>query len=86
MALPTIKRDHSGWVITWPTGHTTTTTTFDEARAEVLYCNDLMEQQRAEQAAEAAWLHAAEATTDADLAFEAWERGRGCAADPQSGY
>ena len=36
--------------------------------------------------AENAWLVAAEASTPEDEAFEAWERGRGCHMDPQSGY
>lgn len=40
----------------------------------------------AERAAENAWLIAAESPTNDDLAFEAWEMGRGCYLDPQSGY
>ena len=44
------------------------------------------EQHEAEAAAENAWLVAAESPTNDDLAFEQWERDRGCYLDPQSGY
>lgn len=45
-----------------------------------------VEMNRAELAAENAWLYAAEAATAEDEAFEVWEMGRGCYVDPQSGY
>ena len=86
MALPVIKRSTSGFTVTWPNGSITKTPCFATAKAAVEGYNEAKLMQAAEQAAEAAWLHAAEATTDADWAFEAWERDRGCAADPQSGY
>ena len=83
MACTTIKRNNGGWIITWPNGCTTRTATFAEAKAEVLYYDELLEQ-RAEQEAESAWLRAAESHDDDG--FEEWERRRGCDADPQSGY
>jgi hypothetical protein len=81
--MTTIKRNNGGWIVTWPNGTTTRTATFAEAKAEVLYYDEIAHQQAGEQAAEAAWLRAAESHDDG---FEAWERGRGCDADPQSGY
>ena len=84
MALSTIKRTNGGWIVTWPNGCTTRTATFAEAKAEVLYYSELLDQQRAEIEAENAWLRAAVAPLDDG--FEEWERRRGCAADPQSGY
>lgn len=47
-----------------------------EARAEA----------HAEFMAETAWLRHAEMPTLDDMAFEEWERARGCELDPQSGY
>ena len=85
MALPIIKRSASGsgFDVIWPNGSITEARNFSLAKAAVEGYNDAMFMQRGELEAENAWLRAAESYDDG---FEAWERGRGLAADPQSGY